>query len=362
MVKPYKLFDISDTFDEDYDELTTCFDQIRGKLVTTINSTWTKERKEKAFIALDKGKAILESQDHLDRYLFSYGKMHQAKLNQAFSTIKVLTSIKSNEVGQAPPIYVNDASGAQCGILNLHSSIKQFWGRISVQKLQDMQESLFLNHHEEGITVCRNLPNKVMHVAWLNGAQDEKDSFVEKFGKEDLFFSAPATVLHDIQLIDYGCGQGIGSIVFCDYLTNSTDSEIVNISNIKLVEPSEIALNQAKNYLIEYFSDPTIQLINKTIEQLDTSDLATDEQSVKFHIFSNILDIEYFNLANLFQVIKKSQRGQNYFICVSPDYPAANRRLDDFINYFKNNTDCFVISERKCQIKNSKNPSKPWMV
>ncbi|MDQ6989587.1 MAG: hypothetical protein Q9M19_06860 [Mariprofundaceae bacterium] len=101
-------------------------------------------------------------------------------------------------------------------------------------------------------------------------------------------------------------------------------------------------------------------MINKGIEQLDSNDLETNEQSIKFHVFSNILDVNTFNLSNLFEIINQTQNGQNYFICVSPDYYSGNLRLDEFINYFKNSTDCLVISERKGEIDNPSNPSKPW--
>lgn len=240
--------------------MSDCFNQVRNNVVRVINSTWTEKRKNEAYGALDGGKAILTTQDHLDRYLFAFGKMHQAKLNAAFSTIGDLNTINGN----------------------------------------------------------------------------------------------------NIQLIDYGCGQGIGSIALLDYLFNITDSITITINDIKLIEPSEIALNQAQIYLSECFSGFNSQLINKAIEQLDSKDLVTNEQSIKFHIFSNILDVNAFNLSNLFEIINKTQSGTNYFICVSPDYYSGNFRLDEFINYFKNSTDCLVISERKGEIDNPSNPSKPW--
>lgn len=237
-----------------------CFNEIRNNVVSTINSTWSEERKNDAYNALDGGKAILTTQDHLDRYSFAFGKMHRAKLNAAFSTITDLNTINGN----------------------------------------------------------------------------------------------------NIQLIDYGCGQGIGSIALLDYLFNLTEESTITINDIKLIEPSEIALNQASTYLSKCFSGFNSQLINKEIDQLDVSDLTTKEESIKFHIFSNIIDVNAFSLNDLFEMINKTQKGQNYFICVSPDYYSGNCRLDEFITYFKNNTNCLVISERQGEIENPSNPSKPW--
>jgi hypothetical protein len=239
--------------------LKDCFNQVRDNVVSTVNS-WSEERKKDAYNALDGGKAILTTQDHLDRYLFAFGNMHKAKLFHAISTITDLEALNGN----------------------------------------------------------------------------------------------------NIELIDYGSGQGIGSIALLDYLFNLTKGETITINDISLIEPSEIALNQASKYLNQCFSGFNIKLINKTIELLDKGDLITNEEAIKFHIFSNILDVNTFSLSELYDSISQTQVGQNYFICVSPDYYSGNCRLDEFITYFKNDTDCLVISERQGEIDNPSNPSKPW--
>ncbi len=165
---------------------------------------------------------------------------------------------------------------------------------------------------------------------------------------------------HDIQIIDYGCGQGIGSIALLDFLSENTGKKTTTISDIKLIEPSKIALDQAHTYINKYFPSFNSQSINKKIEQLDNDDLTTAEQSIKFHIFSSILDMDEFRLYELCKKINKTQSGKNYFICVSPDYCSGNYRLDEFINYFKDNTDCLIISERQREFENPSDPNKPW--
>ena len=72
------------------------------------------------------------------------------------------------------------------------------------------------------------------------------------------------------------------------------------------------------------------------------ADLATYEGSVKFHIFSNILDISDFDLQSLCRKIASTQKGINYFVCVSPNFYSdgshfRNQRLRDFLSFFNVN-------------------------
>jgi hypothetical protein len=228
-------------------------------VVKTI-STWSDTKKLEVYNSLDGGKAILKTQDQLDRYLFSFIKMHQAKLNVAFSNFSTL---------------------------NLNNSKK-------------------------------------------------------------------------IQIIDYGCGQGIGSIALLDYLFSHKNFTSADIDDIILIEPSDIALEQAQSYLRDGFPDINCKLTNKTIDKITVNDLVTSQESIKIHVFSNILDVNAFNLDDLFNVICKSQKEENYFICISPDYYSGNIRLDKFIECFQNKIGYSVISERQDQISNPSNSYSPW--
>jgi hypothetical protein len=96
---------------------------------------------------------------------------------------------------QAPAVYVNTLDGQQAGIINLHSSIKQFWDKIIPSSLEAMQGDLFLTTHQKGITLCKKgAGGKVIHIGWVNGAEDGKAVFLEKFGSEQLRFSQPVNV------------------------------------------------------------------------------------------------------------------------------------------------------------------------
>jgi len=130
-----------------------------------------------------------------------------------------------------------------------------------------------------------------------------------------LFKEISVTNTSQIEIIDYGCGQGLASIVLLNFL-DKNQFPINNIIRITLIEPSEPAIKMAENYLK---GSATILTINKKLDDITVLDLKTDVNAIKIHLFSNILDMggEYFNIKDLSKKIRDSQVGDNYFVCVS---------------------------------------------
>ena len=54
--------------------------------------------RNKLYQDLERGKGILDDEDHLNMYLHSFGKMHKAKLDAAFGCIPDISEIFSEEV------------------------------------------------------------------------------------------------------------------------------------------------------------------------------------------------------------------------------------------------------------------------
>ncbi len=119
-----------------------------------------------------------------------------------------------------------------------------------------------------------------------------------------------------IEIIDYGCGQGIATIILLNILNLNT-FPIENIKKITLIEPGKIALDRAVNFLK---NSSVIVPINKGLDSITLKDLETKKNTIKIHLFSNILDMggDYFNLEDLAKKIRTTQAGNNYFVCVSP--------------------------------------------
>lgn len=136
----------------------------------------------------------------------------------------------------------------------------------------------------------------------------------------------------DIQIIDWGCGQGLASICLFDHLQQK-NLPLSCIQKVILIEPSTIALERATNHVAAYLGDyDKIIPIQKYLDDV-TEEEITSTQPITIHLFSNILDIPSIDLFQLAKKLKSSLYGQHYFFCWSPlNY--GNHRIDTFSNYF----------------------------
>ena len=185
-----------------------------------------RTRRNKLYDDLERGKGILDDDDHLNMYLHSFGKMHKAKLDMAF----------------------NSMSGA------------------------------------------------------------------DVFGEE-------------VEVFDWGCGQGTATICLLDFLKEKQITP--NIKQIYLVEPSSAATKRASDVIKCYNPSYSVSTITKDFDSLETSDFKRTNTR-KVHLFSNILDVEAFDLAKFIHLFQQVFGSDNYFICVGPYY-SNNRRVDEFV-------------------------------
>ncbi|MBK8735888.1 MAG: hypothetical protein IPL98_08305 [Saprospiraceae bacterium] len=136
----------------------------------------------------------------------------------------------------------------------------------------------------------------------------------------------------DIAIVDWGCGQGLATVCFFDYLKSQGIPN--NTQKVILIEPSEQALGRAKLHTNVYLNDePKIQLVNKYLDDVEKTDIEIN-QSITVHFFSNILDVPQIDLKKLAQLVGENVRGEHYFFCVSPLIEGRSHRLDAFYNYF----------------------------
>lgn len=69
------------------------------------------------------------------------------------------------------------------------------------------------------------------------------------------------------------------------------------------------------------------------MDDLTSTDLVSEPDSIKIHLFSNIIDLEAFDLRQLYQLIADSFQGINRIICTSPDN-GRQQRLENFYDFF----------------------------
>ena len=134
----------------------------------------------------------------------------------------------------------------------------------------------------------------------------------------------------DFEIFDWGCGQGTATICLLDYLSEKCPNNRVN--RITLIDPSTAATSRAQSVIDCYniTNQCDIRIVAKGFDDLNREDIEP-AHTTKLHLFSNILDVVFFDLAkftNLFQSTFSS--GINHFICVGPFY-CNNRRVDDFL-------------------------------
>lgn len=153
----------------------------------------------------------------------------------------------------------------------------------------------------------------------------------------------------DLEVVDWGCGQGIATMSLLEILRPKSIT-------ITLIEPSLLSLKRAclnAKYFHKTFSigEFTCRTINKSFDELIDSDIMTT-QSTKIHLFSNVLDIvSGYSQERLINSIKRTQKGLNYFICVSPyrDFLRI-QRMNQFVDAFKMCTNFQVL----CSVNTSK--------
>ena len=153
----------------------------------------------------------------------------------------------------------------------------------------------------------------------------------------------------DLEIYDWGSGQGLASICLIEYLNKK---EIIHsIDKFTLIEPSEIAIKRASLHLRRFALDEQIITINKDFDSLENDNFQSNENRVKVHLFSNILDIDFFSMPNLINLIKENFKGENLFVCVSPYVDTfKTERINGFVHAFKNKPGFYLISsisERK---------------
>lgn len=151
-----------------------------------------------------------------------------------------------------------------------------------------------------------------------------------------------------LDIIDYGCGQALASSLFAEYCSDNGIN--VNIENLLLVDPSVQAVSRGLFHINQIKGGSTIKQIKTKISRLDDlepSDLTTKNSAL--HLFSNILDINEFDIEKLYRNISQNRNSTDYFVCVSPYYPYRIERLDNFYRYFKSNYKTKLYSKRSSQ-------------
>ena len=185
--------------------------------------------------------------------------------------------------------------------------------------------------------------------------QDELFDYMRNYGnmhqskvKSALASPFPQQFDSQITLIDWGCGQGLASMVFMDKY--GTD----NIRQIILIEPSEIALKRAALHCKKYASDVPLQTICKEFDELSADDIHLTSPDITIHLFSNVLDMEDYSVEHLADVVVALPKEQQYFVCISPYIDdIRTSKIDSFVRLLRQDAVAFNLLNSKTNTKHN---------
>lgn len=139
-----------------------------------------------------------------------------------------------------------------------------------------------------------------------------------------------------IDIIDYGCGQGLATMCYHDFINDYNLQQ--QVRSITLIEPSAFALSRAELLCSCFFPEASITAIQKDFDELLGDEIRVDADCPTLHLFSNILDVESYDIAPLADKIKTSCQGDNEFVIVSPMQNARRMyRLKEFVDFLEVN-------------------------
>lgn len=213
---------------------------------------------------------------------------------------------------------------------------------------QALQDELFeaLNR---GIDILDSEPQMTAYLFAFGKMHQAKLNYA--FGKlPKEFFEQP-----EINIIDYGCGQALGTLCYADFLREKGCSQ--KVKTITLIEPSETCLKRAALHVSVFFPNADIKTVNKKFDDLTRDNVACNEETHTLHILSNVLDMLNFDLDKFSALIKDGLKGHNQFVCVGPyfNFSDKDNRMDVFCSTLKGEN-CFI----ECFNKYEFDEGKAW--
>lgn len=193
--------------------------------------------------------------------------------------------------------------------------------KIAIKEIDRLREEGVYRALERGRAILKT--HEELNQYWWSYAPMIKRQLDHVFKCFDSFVESYEFIENNLEIIDYGCGQGGASIRFLDKFYKVFKT---SISKIKLIEPSPIALQRARRVLECYSSDIQIVSINNGLDYVTHEEFITDINRTYIHLFSNILDIEGFNFNKLISKITLA-KGRHFFIAVSPHDNSRGTRV-----------------------------------
>lgn len=219
----------------------------------------------------------------------------------------------------------------------------KFMRELPKQLQDELYEAL-----NRGIDILDSEPQMVTYLYAFGPMHQAKLNYAFKHLPKE-FFEQP-----EINIIDYGCGQALGTMCYADFLRENGYAQKVKV--ITLIEPSEMCLKRAAIHASMFFPDVEIKTVNKKFDELTQDDIVCSKETPTLHILSNVMDMLNFDLDKFSTLIKDSLNGYNQFVCVGPYFNDYKRdeRMNGFASHFCNDYIAEILEKREL------NAEKNW--
>ena len=223
---------------------------------------------------------------------------------------------------------------------NTDYALKLNGNNLNISEIQELNKSLYMPIQTNEIFYSLGRGTAIL------ASEKQLLAYMYAHGKKhiaklkDAFKGINAIQFKKVKLIDWGCGQGIASKMFLDTFGKNS------VNSITLIEPSECALRRASLHI--HNDVKNIKTINKGFDELKISDLL--EESIPLllnvHLFSNVIDMDFFNLSSLINKIEQSFRGIQYIVLSSPYIDVAKtERINLFVFKLLLNNGTLILEE-----------------
>lgn len=140
----------------------------------------------------------------------------------------------------------------------------------------------------------------------------------------------------NISIVDYGCGQGVAEMVLCDYMRHR-HIDIDVIKDITLIDPAHICIQRSLRLLANFYTNANLIGISKSADKLTADDINPKSECV-LHIFSNVIDLEGFNIQHIADLLNTDVSHNNIILCVGPFYQecSGGKRMELFGHALRN--------------------------
>ena len=203
----------------------------------------------------------------------------------------------------------NYALQVECATNINFDDIKRI-AKFFVMQLPEAVQNKIYNELEHGEQILDSEPQLNMYLYSFGNMHQAKMKHAFSNIYKDWFDN------QEIEIVDYGCGQALATMLYHDYLQANGISQTV--SRITLIEPSEKALCRAGLHAKAFYPEAEIRTINKLLNDVAPTDISHSGKPV-LHLFSNIIDIEEVDLQHLATLSKAHDaEATTVWVCISP--------------------------------------------